>query len=373
MTRFQKITWGLALLVHAPWTVALVAALLRTGWAPGWPLLCGACALGLSLWLLAGRLRWVMHDAPRSRVRVWAVELPYFVHLGALVLAFFPALLVLGLALAKLLPWTALSLWYAASYVGAAYSVLWRRWHFVVREFDVELPNWPRELDGLRVAHLSDLHVGGLMRRDAALRWARATALAKPDLVLLTGDYVTSGVAFHDEIAEVIGALSAPHGVFATMGNHDYFGDGEPLLSKLRARGVTVLRNQNVTLELRGKKLQIAGTDDVWTRRADVPLALEGWDGVTPLLLLAHDPVLFSLAAARKVPLTLAGHTHGGQLALPFLGRWASLSHLAHPYHVGLYREADSTLYVSPGLGTTGLPMRVGTTPTVAILRLRAA
>jgi uncharacterized protein len=113
--------------------------------------------------------------------------------------------------------------------------------------------------------------------------------------------------------------------------------------------------------------------DDTWTRRADIDKTLGGVPEGVVTVLLAHDPALFIEAAARGVALTLSGHTHGGQVAVPFIAKFASLSHLAHPFHQGMYRIATSTLYVHPGLGTTGVPVRLGVPPTVAIHTLRSA
>jgi predicted MPP superfamily phosphohydrolase len=157
------------------------------------------------------------------------------------------------------------------------------------------------------------------------------------------------------------------------MGNHDYFGEGEPLVSLLEGRGVTVLRNRGITLARETARLFLAGVDDRWTRRADLDAALsERPDGV-PTVLLAHDPEEFLAAVERGVDLVLSGHTHGGQVAVPFLGRFINASKLAHSFHVGVYTRSASTLYVHPGLGTTGPPMRLGVAPVVARITLRAA
>lgn len=372
MTRFQKAILGFALLLHLPWMLGLVLLL-----APRFGTLAALGVVGaataISLRLFWGRARWVMDDAPRPELRVALVDMPYFVHLAALALAFLPSLLVAALyALGRVSP-AALAWVSACSYVLALYGVYVRRAHFVIREREVKVAGLPAEFEGLRMAHLSDLHIGGLMQKRRAMRWIDAANGAKPDLVVLTGDYVTSGVAFHEDIAEVIGTLSAPLGVFASLGNHDYFGGGEPMITLLRERGVKVLRNEGESISRGQASLFLAGADDVWTRRADVEKSLEAWDRIAPCILLAHDPDLFVQASARGVQLTLSGHTHAGQLAIPFLSRWLSLSHVAHRYHQGLYRRGSSQLYVSPGLGTTGLPLRIGTVPTIAIHVLRAA
>ncbi len=373
MTRFQRIILGLALLLHLPWVFWIAHGIdRRMNMSTVLEVALLTVVLAVSMVLFWGRAKWVMDDVPRAPWLVRLIDLPYFVHLAALVLGFVPALVGAALSAAHVVRVSVLGWIYGGSYVLAAYGVLWRRLHFVVRERDVTMPGLSPSLDGLRVAHLSDLHLGGMLSRARALRWIAATNAAKPDLVVLTGDYVTSGVAFHEDIAHVIGELRAPLGVFASLGNHDYFGGGEPMITLLRERGVHVLRNQGVVVENNGGALYLAATDDVWTRRADLDKTLHAWDTRMACLLLAHDPDLFVPAAARSVQLTLSGHTHGGQLAIPWLARWLSLSHLAHRFHQGFYHRGEATLYVSPGLGTTGLPLRIGTTPTIAIHRLRA-
>jgi predicted MPP superfamily phosphohydrolase len=242
-----------------------------------------------------------------------------------------------------------------------------------VRELDVHVDGLDPSFDGFRIAHLSDLHIGTNTPKSWGLRWARAANERAADIAVVTGDMVSSGTEYHEDIAEVVAELRAKDGVFVSMGNHDYFGEGDPLVTRIRARGVSVLRNEGVVIERGGKQLYLAAIDDTWTQRDDLELALLSRPPGTQVVLLAHDPERFRQAAKRDVALTLSGHTHGGQIAFPFLSRWISLSHLTHHFHQGIYRIGRSTLYVHPGLGTTGPPMRLGVAPLVAILRLRAA
>jgi uncharacterized protein len=187
----------------------------------------------------------------------------------------------------------------------------------------------------------------------------------------MTGDYVTHGDAFHEDIAAVLSAMRGRDGALAVLGNHDYFGDVEALTARLEARGVPVLRNASRVLVRGGDALTIAGVDDTWARRQDVARALQGRRG--PVVALAHDPSLFPELARRGAELTLSGHTHWGQLAVPFLATRWNLSRLTYRYTAGLYREGQAQLYVSPGLGTTGIPMRLGAPPEITVIRLRAA
>ena len=140
----------------------------------------------------------------------------------------------------------------------AAFAVVVRRRWLRVRELDVAVPGLPPAFDGYRIAQLSDLHIGSYCPRGRAERWVRRANALAADAVALTGDYVTSGVAFHRTIASVLSGLHARDGVFAVMGNHDYFGDGEPLASLLREGGVRVLRNERATVE-RGKDGRVVG------------------------------------------------------------------------------------------------------------------
>src|SRR5262249_51319871 len=149
-----------------------------------------------------------------------------------------------------------------------------RRW-VLTRELELVMPGLPREFDGYRVAQLSDLHIGGLTPARWGERWAKRSNAAAPNLVVVTGDLVSSGVDFHDDIAHVIGSLRAEDGVYVSLGNHDYFGDGEPLITLLRSKGAVVLRNEGTTVTRGNAQLFVAGVDDTWTRRADLGRALE--------------------------------------------------------------------------------------------------
>ena len=251
----------------------------------------------------------------------------------------------------------------------SAYGIVVRRRVFVTRRVDVAIEGLDPSLDGYRIVQLSDLHIGALTPKSWGMRWVRAANALGADLAVVTGDMVTSGTAFHHDIAEVVGALRAKDGTLVSMGNHDYFGgDGEPLMSLLARAGVRVLRNEGYVLR---DALYVAAIDDTWTRRDDMHAALETRPRDMPALLLAHDPDEFGAAASRGVDLVLSGHTHGGQIALPFFAKQVNLSKLSHHHHIGIYRQGKSTLYVHPGLGTTGPPIRLGVAPAIVEITLR--
>jgi len=377
--RFRQIVLAVTVAMHVPVALAVAELSRRLGLpVPG---LVGLAWATAGAGLFAGRARAAMSDRKRSAAIVRMVDLPYFVHwcaaLWTLVLAAVETLVLPAIDLARggpiHLPMGAYMWTYLSGLVVSAYGVWIRRRWFRVVERDLSVPGLDVRLDGLRVAHLSDLHVGTFTPRSWALAWARAASARSADFAVVTGDLVTSGTEFHEDIVDAIASLSAPMGVFASMGNHDYFGDGEPLISMLGARGVRVLRNEGCVLEREGARLWLAAIDDTWTGRDDLTAALNGRPADAPTVLLAHDPARFDEAADAGADVVLSGHTHGGQVAFPFLARWLSFSSLAHRYNVGFYRRGRSTLYVHPGLGTTGPPIRLGVAPEVTILVLRAA
>lgn len=376
--RFLLWTTGV---IHVPFALAATEAFLRAGASVPWALVGALAATLAGFFLFVNRVRHLMNDVKRPAWRMVLVDLPYFTHWCACVWSIVPSAIYLLVAPIVALAQTgrpALGLgffmWtYAAGLVVCGYGVTLRRWWFVVRRVEVRVRGLDPRFDGFRIAQLSDLHIGGLTPRFWGERWVRAANREAPDLTVVTGDMVTSGTAHHDDIAAIVGGLRAREGVYVSMGNHDYFGEGEPLMSLLEEAGARVLRNEGVTLERDDARVYLAAIDDTWTRRADMERALEGRPAGAAVVLLAHDPDRFDEAIDRDVSLVLSGHTHGGQIAVPFLGRHLNASKLAHKYHVGVYEKRGATLHVHPGLGTTGPPIRIGVAPAVVVLTLRAA
>ena len=247
----------------------------------------------------------------------------------------------------------------------------------LVRDARVRLPGWPVALAGLRVAVLSDLHagaphLGARKRREIVER----TNASRPDLVVLLGDYVVGGEAGArfvepEVLARELGGLRAPLGVFAVLGNHDWWYDGPRVRRALEAAGLHVLENEAIALarEDRGARFWVAGLGDLWTRPSDPAAALRSVPPGEPVLLLAHNPDVFPTVPVR-VTLTLAGHTHGGQVKLPALGTPIVPSRYGRRYAAGLVVEDGKRLFVTPGLGTSILPVRFGVPPEISLLTL---
>jgi predicted MPP superfamily phosphohydrolase len=263
-----------------------------------------------------------------------------------------------------------------------AESALWGFWlepaSLWVRDVDVPLA-WPSSRP-LRLLVMSDLHVGspyhGVRRLRSTVALANAT---QPDLICVLGDFVTRGVIGGSFVPpEVIAAelrrLQAPGGVVAVLGNHDRWYDGPQVQRALVSAGIRVVEDTAVRLTTPSGPVWIAGVSDLLTASHDVPRALRAVsDRQTPILLLTHNPDIFPLVPDR-VTLTLAGHTHGGQVRLPLLGSPVMMtSRYGQRYAAGLVVEEGRRLFVSTGIGTTRVPVRYGVPPSIFVLTLRRA
>jgi hypothetical protein len=377
LSRFRKILLAITAGTHLPFVVAMFELSRRLG--ASWPIALGV-GIGLAalgVWLFLGRAEAIAEDRPRPFLPILLLEMPYYVHWAACIYCLVPSIVYLLGSIFFGGPTPGFFLWcYASGLVVCTYGVYVRRWFFITRQVEIAVKGLDPKLDGYRIAHLSDLHIGALTPPWWAKRWIERANAQKPDATVITGDFVTSGVRFHEAIADVVGGLEAKDGVFCSMGNHDYF-DGEGLVALIRGKGLKMLRNEGLTLSRGSAKLYLAAIDDTWTRRADIDKALaarpkDEAGRRLPTVMLSHDPDRFPEIVERGVDLVLSGHTHGGQIAWPFLGRWINASKLAHRFHIGLYRDGEASLYVHPGLGTTGPPIRLGVAPAVVMLTLRA-
>ncbi len=231
---------------------------------------------------------------------------------------------------------------------------------------DLPVIGLPAALDGLRVGLITDIHHSATVSATAVTRAVTLLRDARPDLIVLGGDYVTYGDRqFVGPVAELLGPLAdAPLGAFAVLGNHD---DDRDMPAALAAKGFGVLRDQRTRITVRGEPVDLAGIR-FWTRRpGDIARVIEGTAGTT--FLLAHDPRRLTEAAALDVQLVLSGHTHGGQVVLPLIGAVAGRK---FPVLAGAARTDNATLFVSRGVGTVYVPVRINCPPEVVVLTLRA-
>ena len=233
----------------------------------------------------------------------------------------------------------------------------------------VPLRNLGAGLDGLRIAVVSDIHLGPTLGRSHTERIVATINMQEPDLVAIVGDLVDGTVAELGQAAAPLADLVSRHGSFFVTGNHEYYSGAGPWLAELEHLGVRPLRNERVEIEVAGASLDFAGVNDLGGEEdgdgPDFDRALDGRDAGRPVVLLAHQPVQVHEAAERGVDLQLSGHTHGGQL-YPF----DHLIRLEQPAVSGLHRFGDTQLYVTNGAGFWGPPVRVGAPPEIVVVQL---
>ena len=263
----------------------------------------------------------------------------------------------------------------AAAGVGvpAAYGGLVAAWDYEVTETVVRVRDLPEGFEGFRIAQVSDVHHSRLVSIEEVRRVVGLANAARADMVALTGDYTTSLAEYVEPCAEALGELKAPEGVWAVLGNHDHKTDGPLTRQALRRRGINVLTNQNTELRRGADSLQLAGVDDWGWGKADFARAMQGVDTRRPSVMLSHEPMALDVPETRGVSLILSGHTHGGQIALPFVGAPAAYVWKHLKYLRGVYESEGTQLYVSRGTGVIGVPVRLGARPEVAVLRLHRA
>jgi predicted MPP superfamily phosphohydrolase len=261
----------------------------------------------------------------------------------------------------------------AAGAAALGSDALWREPHrLVVERHTLGFADLPPELDGLKVVHLSDLHhsiVVGQAEIERAVEQANAL---RPDLVLLTGDYVTMGRHYAAPCAAALAGLQAPLGRYAVLGNHDHWTCTETVTTELQHAGITVLQNQAQPIGRRGAELWVVGVDDAYVHRDDLDAALQGVPAPAFKIALVHVPDLADKVARRPVQLQLSGHTHGGQVCLPGIGPLV-LPRLGQKYPMGHRQVGRLQVYTSRGVGRVQPAIRLFCPPEVALLTLRRA
>jgi hypothetical protein len=271
-------------------------------------------------------------------------------------------LLLLGLAVA-----TGLTLLAWAAVIEPA--------RLVTNRVTVALPGWPPAQAGLTIAAISDLHVGAPHVDEAQIRRLIARVNdATPDLVVLLGDYVIHGViggrfVAPEILADALEGLRPRLGSFAVLGNHDWWYDGPRVIRALSGAGIQVLDNQAAPIQRGGRTLWLLGLADLWMRVPRVDRLVRQVPDGDPAIVLTHNPDIFPRIPARVV-LTLAGHTHGGQVSLPLVGRPVVPSRFGQRYAIGLIEEEGRRIFVTPGIGTSYVPVRFRVPAEISLLTL---
>ena len=251
-------------------------------------------------------------------------------------------------------------------------------YHPVAKPMEIQLARLPESFDGFRIAQISDIHFGPYIGRDNVARAVRLAQPFQPDLVALTGDFVShpfrkpngaEGAHFAEPCADV---LSEWKGVpmVAILGNHDHWNDPELVAAALRERDIRVLRNESFALERGKDRVWLAGIDDAYENKADLPRTLTSVPQSEVTVLLAHEPDYADYAARFSVDLQLSGHSHGGQVRVPGYGP-VVLPRMGRKYHTGLNWVGRLQVYTSHGIGVVNPPVRFKCPPEVTLITLR--
>lgn len=242
----------------------------------------------------------------------------------------------------------------------------------VVREEAIVIENWPRELDGLRIAVLSDIHAGASFIDDKKLHTiVERTNQLQPELIVILGDYMTKARVPPDVFGAILKDFSSPLGTYSVLGNHDWWDNGDRVRQGLEQNGIKVLENEVVQLNARGTSLWLVGLADLWTRGQRIEETVAKVPEGQPLIALTHNPDIFP-RVPQRVPLLLAGHTHGGQVRFPLIGTVVEASRYGDRYVRGHVFEQNHHLFVTTGIGTSIMPVRFGVTPEIVLLTLKS-
>jgi predicted MPP superfamily phosphohydrolase len=264
----------------------------------------------------------------------------------------------------------------AAPFAALGYGAFIERTKFRLREVDVFVPGLAAGLDGLRILQVSDIHMGPFLSELDLAKVIDMGMESKPDLAVITGDLISTQGDPLDACIRQLTRIKADAGVFGCMGNHEHYARAEDYTERAAARvGIRFLRGHAQQLQIGGATLNLAGVDHQWSTRGKKYLA--GAERMvvpgTLNLLLSHNPAVFPVAARQGYNLMLSGHTHGGQINVEFYDQSITPARFFTPYVYGLYQSQGATAYVTRGIGTIGIPARIGAQPEVTVIRLRKA
>lgn len=236
-----------------------------------------------------------------------------------------------------------------------------------IEEVKIKLKRLPKSLDGFRIVHLSDIHHSPFTDLSHIERTVEISNFLKPDMFVLTGDYVSHEREYIEPVSEVLGRLNSEFGTFACLGNHDHWTDAKLVTDSMRDAGIKVLINEGVRFTAQNSSFWIAGVDDYMVGQTDVKASLRGSFPDEMKLLLAHNPIILRRATRAGIDLMLSGHTHGGQVKIRdeekrILPR--------RKLKNGLHRRKETQIYITRGIGTVVLPVRYQCPPEISLLEL---
>ena len=250
-------------------------------------------------------------------------------------------------------------------------------YNFKVYNVPINLKKLPVKFNGFKIVQISDLHAGSFDSHKPFTNTVNIVNSLKPDMIVITGDFVNFKPSELEEFIPDFKKLSAPFGVYGCLGNHDHYMNSikhQKLLEMLNSAGVRLLINENVPIQKDGETFYLAGSDSSSYKQyyADFTKTLDGIYSEYPIILLCHDPTNWdrSIRGKTSVDLMLAGHTHGGQIGIDIFGEQYSPARLLYEQWAGLYSDKDQYLYVNCGLGITGPPLRIGIPPEITLFTL---
>ena len=258
---------------------------------------------------------------------------------------------------------------------GVGYAFFIEPNRLIVRHETIQMQQWPASLNNLKIAVLSDLHVGrSFIDNDKLRTIVQRTNELQPDLIVILGDYIaghrgTPNRVAPENFAPLFKEFRAPLGVYSVLGNHDWWYDGDRVRNALEANGIKVLDNEATKIDVRGTPLWLAGFADLWTRTPRIPETIAGIPEGDTIIALTHNPDIFP-RLPQRIPLMLAGHTHGAQIRLPLIGPIVQPSRISAAYTSGHVVENGHHLFVTTGIGTSIAPVRFGVPPEIVLLTL---
>jgi len=371
MSRYLPEIFGIA--------VTLVCHRVLFGWFPAWRrwLVFSAAAGVLGLML---NVPYVWKALPPGHLFTWARGAAI---LWAILLCGTTAALAISRRMGKATPppdlvrrgllQVAQSAVVAAPALALGYGAFVERRNLAPTEVDIHIPGLPKDLNGLRIAQISDIHLSSFVTVEDVAAAVEIANGFRPHLSVVTGDLITRDGDPLDDCLRELKRLRADAGVYGCLGNHEIYANCEAYATAQAARmGLRFLRGEGTTLRFGGARMRLAGVD--YQKMHSV--YLQGTKALQEAgsfqVLLSHNPDVFETAAAQGWDLTLAGHTHGGQVTVEYLNQHLNLARFFTPYVYGHYQKEKSHLYVTRGIGTVGVPVRIGAAPEVALVRLCA-
>jgi hypothetical protein len=243
---------------------------------------------------------------------------------------------------------------------------------FQIDEVKLFLKRLPKAFDGFRIVQLSDIHHSPFTSSEFIEEIVAKANELKPDMFVLTGDYVSHEAEYIAPVANILSSLNSEFGTFACLGNHDHWTNADLVIKEFRENNINLLINQGLRFSARNNSFWLCGVDDYGEGKANLRMSLQGSNVDEMKLLLCHNPAIMRRAAYRNIDLVLSGHTHGGQVKLREPRERIFFKNRRRRFQSGLHYRQNTQIYITRGIGTVVLPMRYQCPPEISLLELRA-